>query len=135
MASEAVSAVIDSLPQPFDKFFAVVWNGLEKQNRDDSDQKLIALIEKFEHANEKSFAVLISKLDQLINSAATDEDIRDLGQKIQMSKEDILIVISENTEKLVTEIRDTRTKTVEDIKLLIEDASKPKQIKHIKLLR
>jgi hypothetical protein len=48
MASQAVSAVIDSLPQPFDKFFGVVWNGLEKENRDDSAQKLITLIEKFE---------------------------------------------------------------------------------------
>jgi hypothetical protein len=125
MASQAVSAVIDSLPQPFDKFFGIVWNGLEKQDRADSAQKLIALIEKFESINEQSFTAIISKLDQLLESQISDEDIRELGDKIQMSKEDILIVISENTEKLVTEIRDTRTKTVEDIKQLIENARKP----------
>jgi Trypsin-like peptidase domain len=115
MASQAVSAAIDSLPQPLDKFFGVVWNGLEKENRDDTAQKLIPLIEKFESINEQSFRDITSKLDQLLESQISDEDIRNLGDKIQMSKEDIAIVISENTEKLVTEIRDTRTKTVEDL--------------------
>jgi hypothetical protein len=31
MASEAISFALDSIPEPFGKFFGVVWSGLEKQ--------------------------------------------------------------------------------------------------------
>jgi hypothetical protein len=46
MASEAISVVIESMPEPFNKFSKVIWNGLEKKS--DSTSKLIDILEKIE---------------------------------------------------------------------------------------
>jgi hypothetical protein len=121
MASEAISVIISSLPQPFDKFFGVVWNGLEKQNEANSIEKLLVILEKFEHSNEQSFEGITSQLDHLINSAASEEDIRNLGERIQISNTDLSTLISENTERIVYEIQRAQNKTVEGLKKYIEE--------------
>ena len=89
MASKAIFVAIDSCPEPFNKFLSIVWDGLEK--KDDSSTmissvNLLEIVEKIEK-NEESFEQIKEKLSELIKSAATKEDIREIGERIRTSNE------------------------------------------------
>ena len=119
MASQAISVAIDSLPDPLGKFLGIVWNGLQKENEADSTKKMLAIMEKFENTNEEGFKAITSKLNQLINLMPSEEDIHNLGEKIRISNESITNLISDNTERIVFEIPQAQTRTVDDLKKYI----------------
>jgi cell wall assembly regulator SMI1 len=90
MASEAISLVIDSMPEPFNKFSSVIWNGLEKQAEGaaaDSSTKLLEILEKIENNTEQSFSEIKTNISELIQFGAKTEDIQKLGEQIRISNE------------------------------------------------
>ena len=92
MASEAISVVIDSMPEPFNKFSSVIWNGLEKQaeGEADSSAKLLEILEKIENNTEQSFSEIKTNISELIQFGAKTEDIQKLGEQIRISNESVI---------------------------------------------
>jgi tetratricopeptide (TPR) repeat protein len=91
MASKAISLVIDSMPEPFNKFSSVIWNGLEKQAEGgaDSSAKLLEILEKIENNTEQSFFEIKTNISELIQFGAKTEDIQKLGEQIRISNESV----------------------------------------------
>jgi hypothetical protein len=90
MASEAISLVINSMPEPFNKFSSVIWNGLEKQGGADSSAKLLEILEKIENNTEQSFSEIKTNISELIQFGAKTEDIQNLGEQIRISNESVV---------------------------------------------
>jgi tetratricopeptide (TPR) repeat protein len=89
MASEAISLVIESMPEPFNKFCSVIWNGLEKQGVD-SSTKLLEILEKIENNTEQLFYEIKTNLSEVIQYGANQEDIQKLGEQIRISKDSVI---------------------------------------------
>jgi ABC-type multidrug transport system fused ATPase/permease subunit len=101
MATKAISAFIDSSPEPFKTFVGIVWDGLEKASDVSSSTKLLEVLEKIEKIGEESFLEVKEKLSELIQAGATKEDIWELAEKIRTSNELVVgIVIDEVITKL-----------------------------------
>ena len=99
--SKLISAAIGTLPEPFNTFGNVIWEGLEKE--DDGPQKMLEILERIEKTNPKQFGEISSKIDELIEMQASHEDIQDIGKQIIESKEKIISILSSKLDKL-TEI-------------------------------
>ena len=64
MASKAISVVIDAMPEPFNKFSSVIWNGLEKQSQGtDSSTRLLEILEKIGNNTQQSFSEISESCD------------------------------------------------------------------------
>ena len=124
MASQAISAAIDSMPDPFNKFFSVIWNGLEKEGEDGAT-KLLEILEKIE-STEQSFDEVKASISQLIQFAAKKEDIQKLGEQIRISNDSIVDILRRSSEEILKEVRDVKQITsvtrarVERIEILLE---------------
>jgi hypothetical protein len=91
MASKAISVVIDSMPEPFNKFSSVIWNGLEKQSEGaDSSTKLLEILEKIVNNTEQSFSEIKTGIYEVIQFGAKTEDIQKLGEQIRISNESVI---------------------------------------------
>jgi tetratricopeptide (TPR) repeat protein len=88
MTSEAISLVVDSMPEPFNKFLSMIWNGLEKEG-EDSSVKLLEILEKIENNTEQSFYEIKTNISELIQFGAKTEDIQILGEQIRISTESV----------------------------------------------
>jgi DNA replication protein DnaC len=88
MASQAISVAIDSMPEPFNKFFSVIWNGLEREG-EDGTAKLLEILKRIE-GTEQSFDEVKASISQLIQYGARTEDIQKLGEQIRISNESFI---------------------------------------------
>jgi hypothetical protein len=91
IASEAITLVIESMPEPFNKFCSVIWNGLEKQEAQaDSSAKLLEILEKIENNTEQSFYEIKMNMSEIIQFGARTQDIQKLGEQIRVSNESVI---------------------------------------------
>lgn len=99
MANEAISVIIQSLPEPFSKFVGVVWNGIEHQ--DDAGQKILEMLEKFETKNELLFIKQTASLSTIIEKTANKDDIIELGNMIIKSNESLLSILESKLNEII----------------------------------
>jgi hypothetical protein len=115
MASQAVSVVIDSMPEPFNKFFSVIWDGLEKEG-EDGTTKLLEILRKLENT-EQSFDEVKESISELIQTGARTEDIHKLGEQIRISNESVINTLKRSSAEILAEIGSVK----EDTRLIRRD--------------
>jgi hypothetical protein len=109
MASQAISAAIDSMPEPFNKFFSVIWDGLEKEG-EDGERKLLEIPKKIESA-EQSFDQVKASVSELIQFGARTEDIQRLGEQIRISNESVINSLKRSSAEILRDIGSVKEDT------------------------
>ena len=113
MASKAISKAIDKMPPPFDFFFSVIWEGLEKKG-EDSSTKLLEILEKIENNTEHSFSEIKTNISELIQYGAKTEDIQKIGEQIRTSNESVIKNLKEVFNEGLKKTTETLQKTFEN---------------------
>jgi protein involved in ribonucleotide reduction len=127
MTSGVVSKLIKGLPPPFNAFGEIIWDGLEKQ--DDSDQKMLDILEKIGNNNETQFGEIKSSINKLIENQASKGDLRQLGEVILNSNEAVVQIIKNKADEILNRISQVDDdvkrvgKDVKDIKSFLAIAS------------
>ena len=111
-ANKLITKAIGSLPDPFNTFGEIVWEGLEKD--DDGPQKMLELLEKIEKNNENKFNEISSKVSELIQKQPTSKEIQEVGIQIITSKKEVVTILSSKLDKLSHSIQ----KLQDDVKIL-----------------
>ena len=105
MASEAISLVIDSMPEAFNKFSSVIQNGLEKQAETggagvaDPSAKLLEILEKIENNTEQSFSEIKTNISERIQLEAKTEDIQNQENKLESQMSQLYRILKKHLMK------------------------------------
>jgi len=105
--NELINFTFEFAPEPFGKFANKLWNGFH----DDPEvaDKVIDILQKFEHSNSNKLEEQADALNKLIKENATKQDIRDIGEKIRTTNEEITTIINTKLDEILI----TTTKNLE----------------------
>jgi hypothetical protein len=109
MANRAISALIDGLPPPFNKFGDVIWDGLKKQ--DDSDGRMLETLEKIAKSSEEEFLYITKSIDILFENNASKDDLKSLGEEIFASNKGVVEILDRKVRELVSIVQENLDKS------------------------
>jgi tetratricopeptide (TPR) repeat protein len=120
MANQAISAIIDSLPPPFQQFCSVIWNGIATE--DNAGEKILEILEKIEASNELSFMSITTKISELMEKNATKDEIQALAEQIRTSDESIINILGSKLDEIKCAILENKKGIEKNQNVLIEIA-------------
>jgi len=119
MANATISKLIESLPNPFNTFLGIIWDGIQKDKH--SAQEILKILKRIENNNEFVFIHIENKIDGLINNNASHDDIMDVARQIKNSNRKIVSILDSKIDEILQISKETREighKTRKDVKKL-----------------
>jgi predicted translin family RNA/ssDNA-binding protein len=101
--NKAISKIIDALPQPFNTFTGIIWDGLDKD--DDASQKILDILQKIAKNDAESFGEIKKGIKDLLAQNATKDQILEVAEKIRKSKEEIVQILDTKLDEILKRVK------------------------------